>query len=143
MLERRKKERFEKRCPKPVLREIENKWNRHVEIIPRDDLLRLYIKERKSMQEIADIFHCSLHKVVYWMWKYRIPRRDISDAIYTKRNSAGDPFSFKNPSTVKEGILFGMGLGVYWGVGDKFNQSSIRMRNSDPNLIRMFVKFLK
>lgn len=46
------------------------------------------------------------------------------------------------PQTLEEGILFGMGLGLYWGEGTKADKGSIRLGNSDPDLIKVFIDFL-
>ncbi len=39
-------------------------------------------------------------------------------------------------------FLFGLGLGIYWGEGDKISKNAVRVANSDPAIIRMFIKFL-
>ena len=94
------------------------------------------------MQEIADLLGYSLHKVAYWMEKHRVPSRSRSDAMYVKHNPNGDPFLFQPPRTLKEAELFGMGLGLYWGEGTKASISSIRLGNTDPELIKVFINFL-
>ncbi|MBI2506605.1 MAG: hypothetical protein HYY99_01395 [Candidatus Colwellbacteria bacterium] len=95
------------------------------------------------MQEIADLLGYSLHKVAYWMEKHRVPSRSRSDAMYIKHNPNGDPFLFQPPRTFKEAKLFGMGLGLYWGEGTKSNLNAIRLGNTDPELIKVFIKFLE
>lgn len=94
------------------------------------------------MQEIANLLGYSLHKVAYWMEKHRVPSRSRSDAMYVKHNPNGDPFSFQHPTTIEEAKLFGLGLGLYWGEGTKTNLSSIRLGNTDPELIKAFIRFL-
>lgn len=102
----------------------------------------MYVREGKSMQEIARILSCSLHKVAYWMDGNAIPRRSISDAVYRKHNPNGDPFLIHELKTLKEAELFGMGIGLYWGEGNKANKNSIRLGNTDPKLIYKFIEFL-
>jgi len=111
-------------------------------MLSKEKLAHLYISQKKSMQEIADIFHCSLHKVAYWKNKHGIESRSRSEATYIKRNPGGDPFSFRLPRTISEAKLFGIGLGIYWGEGTKANKNSIRLGNTDPKLIHKFMKFL-
>lgn len=94
------------------------------------------------MQEIADLLGCSLHKVAYWMEKHRIRSRSRSDAMYIKHNPDGDPFEFQPPRTLKEAELFGMGLGLFWGEGNKANLQAIRLGNTNPALLKTFIKFL-
>ncbi|MDP3962558.1 MAG: hypothetical protein Q8Q03_01705 [bacterium] len=47
------------------------------------------------------------------------------------------------PKTLEEGILFGMGLALYWGEGAKRGNGGMRLTNSDPKLIRKFIEFLE
>ena len=105
-------------------------------------LLRSYIKEKKSAKDIGTACSCSEHKVNYWMNKYEIPKRSMSEAMYAKYNPNGDPFLFKKPHTQEEAFLFGLGLGLYWGEGTKKNLNTVRLGNSDPNLVKAFLEFL-
>jgi hypothetical protein len=111
-------------------------------MIQKEKLENLYLKQGKSMQDIANSLSCSLHTVQYWMGKYGISRRSISDAIYLKSNPKGDPFSFHEPSSKAEAELYGLGIGLYWGEGTKANKDSVRLGNTDPELIRKFMEFL-
>lgn len=108
----------------------------------KEKLFDLYTKKKRSMQEIADIFGCSLHKVSYWMNKHDIKIRTISNAVYLKNNPEGDPFKIKIPRNIEEAKLFGLGLGLYWGEGTKADKSSVRLGNTDPKLIKKFIEFL-
>ena len=101
-----------------------------------------YVTKRRSMQSIATGLGCSMHKVDYWMRKYEIPRRSRSDASYVHHNPEGDPFLFRSPSSTEESLLYGLGMGLYWGEGTKANLSSVRLGNSDPKLIKTFIRFL-
>src|SRR5256885_1058329 len=102
----------------------------------KEDLSRLYTKEGKSVYEIASLYNCSQNKVNYWLAKFEIKKRTISEAIYQKRNPDGDPFLFKTPETLKSMLLFGLGLGLYWGEGNKKNKNTVRLGNTDPRLIK-------
>ncbi|MEK7630374.1 MAG: hypothetical protein AAB432_03325 [Patescibacteria group bacterium] len=110
--------------------------------IKKDLLGKMYYRDKKSMQEIASDLNCSLHKVSYWMEKYCLNARPRSEAMYIKHNPAGDPFIFRPPETTREAELFGLGLGLYWGEGTKADKNSIRLGNTDPNLIKRFIEFL-
>lgn len=94
------------------------------------------------MMDISKNLAVSVHKVSYWMTKNNIPKRSISDAVYLKKHPNGNPFSFKNPLSTEEIKLLGLGLGLYWGEGNKLNKSAVRLGNTDPKLIRVFIKFL-
>lgn len=108
-----------------------------------ENLLKdLYIVKQHSVAEIAEQFSCSQNAVNYWLARYKIPKRSISEAIYIKRNPGGDPFRFKSPATSEESFLYGLGLGLYWGEGTKRNKCSVRLANTDARLIKRFVQFL-
>ncbi len=94
------------------------------------------------MKEISNRTGWSYSRVKYWMDKYNISRRSQSEATYVKRNPDGDPFKIKNTLTPKEKELRGLGLGLYWGEGDKTESTSIRLGNTDPVLIKKFRDFL-
>lgn len=112
-------------------------------MITKDKLENLY-KSGKSMTEISKILKVSPNKVVYWMKKYKIKRRSHSDAAYIKQNPNGDPFKIKQNLTKKDLFLYGLGIGIYWGEGNKNPIiPSLRIANTDPDLIRIFLCFLK
>lgn len=109
--------------------------------LSRQNLLDLY-SSGLSMFEIAKQQKVSIHKVSYWMDKHGIPKRSRSEAIYIKKNPNGDPFRYIAPISMEKANLLGMGLGLYWGEGNKANKTSVRICNSDPALLRIFMKFL-
>ena len=111
-------------------------------MLNKETLFHLYCGEKKSMQEIADRLNYSLHTVSYWMQKYKIPIRSRSEATYVRRNPGGDPFSFIKPETFEDIKLFGLGIGLYWGEGNKKNPNSVRLGNTDPRLLEEFISFL-
>ena len=106
------------------------------------ELYKLYNKEFRSVPEIARMFKCSENKVNYWLAKHKIQKRTISAAIYIKHNPKGDPFVFNRPKTAQDEKLFGLGIGLYWGEGNKANKNTVRLGNSDPFLLEIFIKFL-
>lgn len=111
-------------------------------IFDKNDLKRLY-KSGMSMTDISKKYACSVHKVVYWMRKYGVSRRNHSESSYLKHNPNGDPFKIKTKLTKEESVLFGLGLGIYWGEGSKSPEvSSLRISNTDPDLIRVFLRFI-
>lgn len=94
------------------------------------------------MMDIAKYLNCSVHKVVYWMDKYKIQRRSFSEAVYLAENPNGDPFNIRTKLSPIEERLYGLGLGIYWGEGEKISKGKVRVSNSDPNLITVFREFL-
>lgn len=109
----------------------------------KESLYNLYIAKKQSAARIAKQFKCSQNKVNYWLAKYCIEKRTISDAIYQLRNPRGDPFLLQTPHTVQEGILYGLGIGLYWGEGAKRGKGGVRLGNTDARLIKKFIEFLE
>jgi len=112
-------------------------------MIPKRVLYNLYTVKGLSMEEVAVRLGCSANKVKYWLVQHDIMRRSISDAVYLKNNPNGDPFSFRKPKTIEDGILYGMGIGLYWGEGTKSNLNSVRLGNTDSELLNTFILFLE
>lgn len=105
-------------------------------------LVHLYQQEQRSVPEIAHRLQVSEHTVNYWIAKHGIRKRTISEAIYLKHNPDGDPFQIQSPKTPHDFFLLGIGLGLWWGEGTKRQQHSVRLGNTDPDLIRTFLRFL-
>jgi hypothetical protein len=111
-------------------------------MIKKEILTDLYLQKGKSMQEIAISLNCSLHEISYWMDKHDIKSRSRSDALYIKNNPDGDPFRIKKVKSMDDAKLLGLGIGLYWGEGNKKNKNSIRLGNTNPLLIGSFIEFL-
>jgi len=103
---------------------------------------KLYVNNKKSSAEIAKIFNCSERAVNYWLTRYEVKKRSISEAVYLKNNPNGDPFKIRTIKTVQDAKLLGLGLGLYWGEGNKKSKNSVRLGNTDPKLIKKFLEFL-
>jgi hypothetical protein len=110
----------------------------------KENILRsLYEVKKLSMQEISKKLDCSATQVSYWMKYYNIKRRSISESVYLKNNPKGDPFLLREPKNIEEAVLYGIGIGLYWGEGTKANNYSIRLGNTDPDLVLTFIIFLE
>jgi hypothetical protein len=106
-------------------------------------LEQLYVHDKKSVRDIAGMLKRSESGINYWLQKFSISKRSISEAVYTKHNPDGDPFSLQVFRMNKDSFLFGLGLGLYWGEGTKRNSTAVRLGNTDPDLIRVFLFFLR
>ena len=88
-------------------------------MIDIDLLKELYLRQKLSSRMIAKKIGCSTSKVNYWLARHAIPKRDISEAVYVLNNPEGDPFEYKKPKTLQSAFLEGLGVGLYWGEGNK------------------------
>jgi len=95
------------------------------------------------MQEISGKTDLTYHQVTYWMSKYDISRRSRSIANYVKYNPNGDPFKIKKLKTKKDIELLNLGIGLFLGEGTKGNRYKVVLTNSDPQIIKLFLTFLK
>lgn len=111
-------------------------------ILDKEILSQLYLDKKHSMHEIAVKLNVSLNNVYYWMSRHRIKRRSRSAANYIKYNPLGNPYQIKKRLTRSDRDLYYLALGLYWGEGGKTTHHSVRLTNSDPNLAKIFVKFL-
>ncbi|MCL9972061.1 MAG: hypothetical protein NBV63_01485 [Candidatus Pacebacteria bacterium] len=112
------------------------------EPLSREVLVRLYIEQQLSAAEIGARLKCSTNKVHYWLARRGICIRSRSDALYARHNPNGDPFRFTQPKTLESAFLYGLGIGLYWGEGNRKNRTAVRLGNTDPKLIQTFLRFL-
>jgi len=111
--------------------------------LSKDLLVELYYEQGLSMAEIAEQLGCSVNKVVYWMNKHGIERRSLSEAIYRWHNRDDDPFDIHEPESDEERALFQLGVGLYIGEGAKRGRYQVSLSNTDPRVIRLFLRFLR
>ncbi|MEN9621926.1 MAG: hypothetical protein RLZZ67_360 [Candidatus Parcubacteria bacterium] len=111
--------------------------------ISKETLTHLYTSKKLSTALIAKELKQSQRKIDYWITKYNIKKRTISEAIYELRNPNGDPFKFTPPQTKEDALLYALGLGLYWGEGAKRGKGGVRLANTDMKLVKIFIRFLQ
>lgn len=107
-------------------------------------LRKLYYAQHYTMSEVARHLDVSLDSVIYFMRHHDLKRRNLSEA-------SAVAFTKKKPSFVKKTLksfedkeLAAIGAMLYWGEGYKGDKASgIDFANSDPEMISMFLKFLR
>ena len=112
------------------------------ENISKDLLVSLYCDNKLSYKQISQQLSCTVYKVEYWIKKYNIQTRSRSEATYLSYNPNGDPFKIPIIDSFAKARLFGFGIGLYWGEGNKLNKYSVKLGNTDPEMIKIFIKFL-
>ncbi len=104
----------------------------------------LYCDEKLSMREISEKLGVNIDTVVYFMRKNKIPRRSLKEANALLFKNKKLSFKENNTLSFIEEQLKLAGLILYWGEGYKTIKShGIDFANSDPDMVAIFVKFLR
>jgi len=104
----------------------------------------LYYKDMLSMKEIADIFGVSIDAVVYFMRRHGLKRRSFSEINKLRFDKKEPSFNEKSINSTYKKELKAIGSMLYWGEGYKSEKSSfVDFSNSDPEMIKMFLKYLR
>lgn len=106
------------------------------------EIIRSY-KNGKSAHAIAEINGVSANAILNILRYNNIPMRTRSEASYVKLNPNGDPFMLLEKMTPEEEHLKAMALALYITEGNVKSKNSVRFSNSNPAIIKIFVKFLK
>lgn len=101
----------------------------------------LYLEKKHSVPEIAKILGLKEDFIYRLMKKYNIPRRNESEASYVFYKFKPQ-FKIKENLSIEEENLRIAGIMLYWAEGSK-KTSGIDFANSDPDMIRVFLKFLR
>jgi len=97
------------------------------------------------MVMVAEELKISPNRVQYWLKKSNISRRNRSEAGYLTHRQRFNklPCNVKKNLLPKERELLIAGLMLYWAEGWKKNSERISFSNSDPKMIKLFLKFLR
>jgi hypothetical protein len=107
-------------------------------------IIHAYLYKKLSCVQVArQLGHTVGH--VYWVLsKHKIRKRSISDAIRYLNITKFDkkPFLLRTKLKEKDRVLKIAGVMLYWGEGSK-RGSTVALSNSDPIMVKVFVKFLR
>ncbi len=107
-----------------------------------DQIKNLYING-ESVPSIAKKFHCSPWVIYNLMKKHNIPRRKHSESNYINFINKPLTYSLKKELDENEKILKYAGLIIYWAEGSKKGKGTVDLANSDPEMIKIFITFLR
>lgn len=96
-----------------------------------------------SAKEVARELGFSENKVNYWLGKSGVKKRTLSEAIYLKANKDGDPFNIDIRVETNNPVLYGLGVGIYGGEGEKASRHHVSVANGDYRIIVSFRRFLR
>lgn len=100
-------------------------------------------KAGKSAREIGEDVGLSTSAIMKILKKNNVKLRNHVEAAYMKSNPNGDPFNIIKDLTPEEDHLKAMALGLYASHGNLKNASSIKFTNSNPAIVKIFMKFLR
>lgn len=108
---------------------------------------KLYNIDGLTMVDIALRFNVSTDAVLFLMRKHGVKRRNCLE-VQQRRFIKSKPSFIKNKiNTSKLKELAAIGAMLYWGEGSKGSienpASTVDFANSDPNMIAVFMKFLR
>ena len=106
------------------------------------ELKKLYLDEQHTVKEVADKMGSSFWKVYDAMRENNIPRRGFSEANYIQYGKYKPKFLLTEKVDAKTECLKIAGVMLYWAEGYKGN-SGIDFANSDPEMIKLFLTFLR
>jgi len=106
------------------------------------EIIKTY-RSGNSISEIAEMAKLSTRRIREALANSSVIIRGHKEASYLKNNRSGDPFDILTELTPEEEHLKAMALGLYLTEGNTKNKNSIRFSNSNPALVKIFVKFLK
>lgn len=96
-----------------------------------------------SMREVGEYFNKSVWSINSTMKNHHIPCRKRNETNRIKFLKSPLSFTPKAILSQEEKILKTAGLMLYWGEGAKKNSHGIDFANSDPDMIVVFLKFLR
>ncbi len=105
-------------------------------------VVNMYVNSRLSASSIASELHLGRDRVLGILKRNSVQLRTRSEQAYIQHNNGVVPYAISDPKNNYDFMLMGLGIGIYWGEGNKVNEYSVRVGNTDPDLILMFVKYL-
>jgi hypothetical protein len=88
--------------------------------------------KRKSLEKLKELSKTTIKKA----HKARMSKTEKRHADFRKQARL-------EYGTLKERRLFNVGLGIYWGEGNKANRSIVSVSNTDPLLMKIVVDFYR
>lgn len=95
-----------------------------------------------SVLETSINFKVSAYQIRKILQDNHISIRSRSEALYSKYNHLLPGYKISPNLEKDDNFLFGLGLGIYSGEGNKLSKNSVRITNTDPKIILNFRNFL-
>lgn len=103
----------------------------------------LYNKNGLSASEIARKYNISVWRVISFMRRNKLKRRESSETLELQFERRALTFNKKeNLDENERKLLFG-GLSLYWAEGSKVNTHTVDFANSNEKMLLIFIKMLR
>lgn len=111
----------------------------------KDIIKNLYHDKKLSSAEIAKELDTTSSAILSFMHRNNIPRRTMSEANAVSFQNKPATFLVKRNLSIKEEKLKLAGVMLYWAEGAKAagKNCTVDFANSNPKMVKIFVKFLK
>jgi len=107
----------------------------------------LYYNKGYSAKEISEKLKVSMSVVYKFMIRHNLKRRTFHESNIIRFEKSPISYNLKKNLTEKERQLKIAGIMLYWAEGAKSNLKNrawmIDLANSDPEMIKVFLKFLR
>lgn len=113
--------------------------------LPLNLVKKLYYKEELSTIEIGKKINISPWVVLKFMKRMNLPRRTLKEANAVTFKKKPLSFSIKRNLSFKDKQLKIAGVMLYWAEGSKGSgdHCTVDFCNSEPEMIQLFLKFLR
>ena len=130
----------------------------------REKAIQLRTKNRLSYSKIQKILNVPKTTLSYWLREYPLAESEILElrraswlkgeasrerfrnAMREKRDNLDKTvydYHLNKLNEIKKESFFTAGLMLYLGEGDKRNRNRVGLANTDPNVIKFFIKWIK
>ena len=111
--------------------------------LPLKLITQLYYKDKLNSIEIAKRFEVTPDIVLRFMKKMNLPRRTLVETNKILFERKPKSFSSKQSLSRQEEKLKIAGIMLYWAEGCKFSSPIVDFANSNPQMIKLFLEFLR
>ena len=104
---------------------------------------KLYYSDKLSVQGVANKLDVSIDAVFYCMRKNGLIRRKSNESNCINFERCAPSFRLRKINSEKLMVLKVIGIMLYWGEGYKAGKDMVDFANSDRDMIKLFLKFLR
>lgn len=97
----------------------------------------------KSAQQVAEHFDVGIDAVMYALRKLKTPRRTTHESNRLRFEAKDLSYSIKVTLTEADQSLKLAAIMLYWAEGYKAGSTTVDFANSDPDMARVFIRFLR